>query len=127
MFITLLLAAAFAGEPDWDHAVFVTSARSVDGAVVRLDVAPGFHVYGAKEKRALPLEVHLTGHEEVVAVVPDGVKKKLPGLGKSRVLEGRIEVGVPTALPPPFVGWLKYQVCTDSACAPPVEHPWKVE
>lgn len=122
-------AAAPAGELDWDSAVSVRAASTDAGAIIRVSVAPGFHVYGARETVSRPLRVEVDGVEEAEVTVPDGEHTDLTGLGEAWVLAGEIalEVAVPDATGRPLTGVLYYQVCTDDTCTAPTSTNWRAE
>jgi hypothetical protein len=115
-------------EPDWDHALTVSVARTPDEIVLILELSPGFHAYGALEPTSRPLRVTVDQAPEVQVPIPDGIRTELgEGLGTSWVLHGRVELPIPPlGLPAdfPVSGTLDYQLCTDRICSPPASVSW---
>lgn len=120
----MLAALALADDAiDWGSAVTLDTSRSDRGVVVTLSVAPGFHVYGRRERWSVPLAVTADVPARRVRV-PRGDRKALQ-TGAAWVLSGAIPLDVRLAdASGPATGTLVYQVCTHDACAPPVEVAW---
>jgi len=123
MLVVLWVGTVLAAEgpvPDWAGAVSIDPVRTERGATITLRVAPGFHVYGRRERWSIPLEVSAP---DARVRVPRGTKTKLT-TGRAWVLSGLVPVDVRVDGPPVLQGTIRYQVCTDTACAPPVEVGW---
>jgi len=114
------------GAPDWDSAAELTAVRAGGAVELTLTVAPGFHVYGAKEPNARPLAVRVDGQPEVAVTIPEGERRTLGALGESWVLEGRITLTVPIAEGADS-GELDLQLCTDGACSMPETRAWSIK
>ena len=110
--------------PNWDGAFQLHSSKVDEGVRLRIEVREGFHVYGKKEEIARPLEVRVDDQPEVVVAIPDGERHEFP-LGVVWVVEGTVDLLVPVT--PPASGELDLQLCTDTACSPPVTMPWSVQ
>lgn len=118
-----------AGEPDWDHAIAVRARTEGGMLVIEADVAPGFHVYGAREDISRPLAVFVDQLPEIVVPIPDGEQRALSeALGPAWVLEGAITLRalLPEGAPGHLSGVLDYQVCTDTMCTAPTSAGWEV-
>lgn len=113
-------------DPDFANAVAVRADATPNGALLTLDIAPGYHLYGAREAMSLPLEVTVHDLPELVVEVPPGAQKDLGELGVAWVLTGRQRVDVVLPGPPtgPTAGGLRYQVCTHSLCSMPITADW---
>jgi hypothetical protein len=124
--------------PDWDNSVrflFIASQEPVrPGDDVELavlaDIAPGYHLYGPKEKRPSRTELEYLESEAIewgIPVFPPVIKRDLAGLGEYDLYEGEIAIILPAkidglATPRRNISArirLKYQVCTETACSPP--------
>lgn len=114
--------------PDWDRAVALDASIADGVLALALDVAPGFHVYGAREEVSRPLAVFVDQLPDLVVPIPDGRQRTLSeALGAAWVLEHRVELraDLPPDAPRPLTGVLDYQICTDAMCAPPASLPWE--
>jgi hypothetical protein len=112
--------------PDWDGALRVTATLTDGGAALDLRVAQGFHVYGAAERTARPLNVRIDQQPDVLVPIPQGERKELGGgLGESWVLSGSVRLEVTTEAPGGVLsGELDVQLCTESACSAPATRRW---
>ncbi len=113
--------------PDWDRAVSFTTIQDPGRLTLLLDVAEGFHVYGANETISRPLAARVADYPELEVPIPTGEEKTLSeALGSAWVLEGNVALSVtlPAEAPPALSGELDYQVCTDTACTAPTTVPW---
>lgn len=116
-------------EPNWDAALTVSATPREGGAALDIEIAEGFHLYGAKERTARPLAARVHGHPGVVVTVPDGARTDLGGgLGESWLLPRsvRLSVDVPVGSPGAITGSLDVQVCTSSLCSRPRTVEWVV-
>lgn len=123
--------------PDWDNAVFMEVVASQEPVrpgdeiqiAILIDVKPGYHLYGPKEKPPSRTEVHVEGELRPLGepVFPPAVKRDLSGLGEFDLYEGSIAIKIPVAVPQDAeVGseldakvFVKYQICTEQACSAP--------
>lgn len=110
--------------PKWDGAFQLQTSTVDEGVQLSIEVREGFHVYGKKEEIARPLEVRVDGQPDVDVEIPDGERHEFP-LGVVWVVEGTVDLLVPVT--PPASGELDLQLCTDTACSPPVTMPWSVQ
>lgn len=110
--------------PDFATAVGLRPEGNATGALLHLDVADGFTVYGAKERMAVPLSMEVAGGK---AKLPAGDKKHTDS-GVQRVLHGEhvIEVKARSAASQ-LEGTLTYQACFESLCGPPQTVEWVVQ
>jgi hypothetical protein len=108
---------------DWDGALVLSVVPADRGVTLVLTVAPGFHVYGAKEKTARPLAVRIDGETGKTRIPPGDRKDLGPGVGVAWVLEGEIRLTVPVKGDAPS-GELDVQLCTEGACSAPVTRTW---
>jgi hypothetical protein len=114
--------------PDWDNAVSFGAVHTGGSLEIRIDVGPGFHVYGANETISRPLAVSIDQLPELEMVIPPGTEKTLgEALGTAWVLEGQITLmaSLPDGAPSSLSGVLDYQVCTDSSCTAPTSATWQ--
>jgi hypothetical protein len=120
--------AAAEDDPDWSRGVTLRASGADDCLSLTVDIAEGFHLYGAREPFARPLSVTVDQAPEWRIHIPDGTEKVLPGIGASWVLEGRftMEWPLPEGLPRELTGTIGYQLCTDTSCSPPAEAPLSV-
>ncbi len=112
---------------DWDDAVRIHAELS-DRLTIRLEVAEGFHVYGANETISRPLAVTVDQLPELEVPIPAGEEKVLSeALGAAWVLAGSVllEAPLPADAPASLSGTLAYQVCTDATCTAPTSVDWK--
>lgn len=113
--------------PDWAGAVHLEALGSNDGPLLRLEIKPGFHVYGAAETVARPLAVRVAGVPGATAAIPSGTRKVLGGgLGEAWVIKGSVDLAIRDAGSGPWSGELDLQICTDNACSPPGVRAWAV-
>jgi DsbC/DsbD-like thiol-disulfide interchange protein len=154
---TLSMAVALAGSvalagaqgielPDWDNAVrfeLVVSqdkARPGDSLELALvtRILPGYHIYGPKEKKPNRTEIHpqpLSGLSFGEASFPVPVSRDLADLGKFDLYEGEVTFRIPVSVSSqgelagslPVQLKVNYQICTDSACSPPIARTLSVE
>ncbi|MEL6343042.1 MAG: protein-disulfide reductase DsbD domain-containing protein [Myxococcota bacterium] len=115
--------------PNWEAAVDFSFTGGSDCLLIDATVKDGFHVYGAKEQTARPLELSIHEAPQLPLVFPDGDRKVLDGLGESWVLAGALQFGwpLPETVPPTVTGTLRYQVCTDRSCSPPKTMDFSVD
>jgi hypothetical protein len=116
--------------PDWDNAVRVSAERLSDQVVIRIEVGPGFHVYGASETISRPLAASVDQLPSLSVPIPTGEEKNLgEAMGTAWVLEGTVllEVPLPADAPADLTGILDYQVCTDTSCTAPTSIPWEAK
>jgi hypothetical protein len=132
--------------PDWDNSVrflFIASQEPVrPGDNVELavlaDIAPGYHLYGPKEKRPTRTEIEYLaseGFEWGTPAFPPVIKRDLAGLGEYDLYEGEIAIILPLKIdgfetPRRNISArirLKYQVCTETACSPPASREMGIQ
>ncbi|GAB4138356.1 MAG: hypothetical protein Fur0037_04050 [Planctomycetota bacterium] len=107
--------------------------------ILRASVLPGYHAYGTKETRNIPVGVDLAkldlGPLELdgPVVIPPGEPKDVLG-ATAWLLPPVFEVEVPLRVPPgtspgsiPVVGVLDYQVCDENSCDPLAGAPFRAE
>lgn len=119
-----------AAGPDWDNAVHISAEQLPGQFVIRIEVGPGFHVYGANETISRPLVATVDQLPELAVPIPEGDEKTLSEvMGTAWVLEGTVllEAELPVDAPASLTGTLDYQVCTDSACTAPTSTTWQAE
>lgn len=108
---------------DFSTAVSLRFTRTEKGGLLYMDVAENFHIYGSKERQAVPISLAInddTGR----AKLPPG-RKTNAASGTSWVLENSFTVPIFVRGDPPEVtGTLTYQACFESLCAPPSTVDW---
>jgi len=125
--------------PDWDNAVRFELLASQDkarpGDTLQLalvtQILPGYHIYGPKEKKPNRTELQALPSSELrfgEPVFPQGVARDLADLGRFDLYQGEVTFRIPFRVsreapvehPFPVQVKVNYQICTDSACSPPV-------
>lgn len=118
--------------PDFANALTVTPAfdKSSGTLKVTLDLKPGFHAYAPGEEVGRPVELVVDKNGWAVdgaVSIPPGVTKDLGALGKSVILEGKVDVSAAVKGGAGDVGGtINVQVCTDTACDRPKPHAFSV-
>ncbi len=117
-------------EPDWEHAYSFEVSRQATRLLIEISVAPGFHLYGAREEISRPLVATIDQLPELQIPIPAGERKVLSEhLGAAWVLEGELtlQAPLPADAPSPLSGQLEVQVCTDTTCTAPSSVGWSTE
>jgi len=115
------------GLPDWERALNLQVRQDPQRLELELQVAAGFHVYGANETTSRPLAVSVDQLPKLQVPIPAGTEKDLgEAMGTVWVLEGEVLLGaeLPADAPTALSGALEYQVCTDELCAAPTSTTW---
>jgi Disulphide bond corrector protein DsbC len=121
------------GPPDFANALAVTPAfdKASGKLTVSLDIKPGFHAYAPGEEVGKPVELKVDAANgwmiDGAVTIPQGVTKDLGELGKSVILEGKVDLGaVVKGGTGELAGTVTVQVCTDKACDRPKPHAFRV-
>lgn len=115
-------AVALADGTMTPEGIEVRARREQAVVVIEVDVPPGLHVYGHKEKTGRPLEVYVAG-EPVRAKVPPGRRVEVEGMPPAYWLEGVVRI---EAFTKANEGEVRVQACAVDACYPPERMPWVV-
>lgn len=115
-------AAPAAPKIDWKSAIQheVRWDDTRGSVVVDVTVKPGFHAYTTGEETGRPLKLEVEAPAKLADVsYPKGETKMLP-IGKSVIVEGKVEVvGKVEDAGPKVDGTFHYQVCRDDGCDRP--------
>lgn len=131
--------------PDWENAVRFEILASQDKArpgdslelALLTRILPGYHIYGPKEKKPNRTELQplpLPGLSFGEPAFPPAITRDLADLGKFDLYEGEVTFRIPVRVSPQAAGRsfpvqikVNYQICTDSACSPPVSRTLSLE
>lgn len=145
--VALFTSAAQAQpKPNPDHAetrrtvLNVSALRPGDRAMlaVELEVKPGYHAQSRTplDKLLIKFDLKVDKHPALTfgePVYPEGQIEEYPQLGKLSVYTGTVVVRVPVEVSAgaplgdtKITGRLRYQICDDAACYPPVSPTFEV-
>ncbi len=102
--------------PDWDAAATIGLVREGDRLMLDVVLAPGFHVYGAREATSVPLSLRLD--DGTSAEVPAGIRSEQAGL-EAWLIEGAVQISVPVPEDQSVGGEVGWQLCNDRSCSAP--------
>ncbi|MCO4744352.1 MAG: hypothetical protein KC912_06150 [Proteobacteria bacterium] len=119
--IALLITLASAEPVDFTTAVDLQFADNSDGPTLTMTVAPGFHIYGAREKQATPLRLNFDHRGR--ARIPKGSRHE-GAVGTQWILEDVVTIPLALRSSGPATGTLTYQACYETLCAPPTTVDW---